>query len=409
VFIRVGKLSDSRLRSLRPRSKSYQVADGGGLFAEVLPSGGVSFRYQYRIGGRKERVVIGAYPAMTLARARQVHREQQTMVEQGQSPACRVQEQKAIEKAGALDTVEAFARSWLQHWSAGKGHTKGWLEAGVFALIGRVPVREVTSAQILSVVDRIKSRGAAQSARRVRGILKQIFDYPIDRLVIQSDPVERVKARSIAGVSQRDRALSSDEIRAFLLALDNDSCREQSKIALKLLLLTLVRKRELLTARWENVDLGEGVWRIATTKTGKPYEVSLSRQTRELFERLKVLSCGSPFVLPNISRLEHPMGPCTLNEVIRRLMDRSMNGLTHFTVHDLRRTASTHLPEAGFDPTIVEKALGHTIKGVSGIYNRAEYREQRRNMLQQWADTVDTWTKHPGAKGVAMWHGNAFT
>ena len=84
------------------------------------------------------------------------------------------------------------------------------------------------------------------------------------------------------------------------------------------------------------------------------------------------------------------MGPSTLNEVIRRLMDRGVKGLERFTVHDLRRTASTHLHEAGFDPTIIENALGHTIKGVAGICHRAEYREQRRNM--QWADTLDTWT-----------------
>jgi integrase len=96
------------------------------------------------------------------------------------------------------------------------------------------------------------------------------------------------------------------------------------------------------------------------------------------------------------------MGPSTLNEVIRRLMDRGVKGLEHFTVHDLRRTASTDLHEAGFDPTIIEEALGHTIKGVAGIYNRAEYREQRRNMLQQWADTLDTWMTPGTAKVVAI-------
>jgi integrase len=226
------------------------------------------------------------------------------MVEHGQSPARQSQQRKATGRAGAVDDLEAFARSWLEEWSAGKGastigHTEGWLEADVFPVIGRVPVREVTSAQILSVVDRIKGRGAAQSARRVRGILKQIFDYAIDRLLIQNNPVDRIRAKSIAGLSERDRALSSGEIGAFLRALETDSCREQSKIALKLLLLTLVRKRELLTARWENVDLEAGVWRIPRTKTGKPHEVPLSKQAREHFERLKVLAFGSPLVLPD--------------------------------------------------------------------------------------------------------------
>ena len=191
----MGKLSDSKLRTLKPRKASYQVADGGGLFAEVLPSGSISFRFQYRIAGRKERLVIGTYPAMSLQRARQIHREHQTMVETGESPARHKRQQKASKRADVVDDVERFARSWLEKWGAGKGastvgHTEGWLEADVFPVIGRVPVREVTSAQILSVVDRIKGRGAAQSARRVRGILKQIFDYAVDRLLIQSNPVD---------------------------------------------------------------------------------------------------------------------------------------------------------------------------------------------------------------------------
>src|SRR5262249_43604251 len=152
----------------------------------------------------------------------------------------------------------------------------------------------------------------------------QIFDHAIDRFLIETNPADRIKPKSIAGVSERDRALTPDEVRAFLRALEADSCREQSKIALRLILLTLVRKRELLTARWEHLDLEAGVWTIPTTKTGKPHEVYLSRQALGLFEKLEQLSSGSPFVLPHISRLEQPMGGSTLNEIIRRLMDRGV-------------------------------------------------------------------------------------
>ena len=178
---------------------------------------------------------------------------------------------------------------------------------------------------------------------------------------------------------------------SFLRALDTAECREQSRIALRLILLTLVRKRELLTARWEHLDLEAAVWSIPSTKNGKPHDVFLSRQAVELFEKLKSLSAGSAFVLPHVSRLNQPMGDSTLNELIRRMMDRGDVGVAHFTVHDLRRTASTHLHESGFVSDVIEKALNHTISGVRGVYNRATYAEQRRSMLQQWADMLDAW------------------
>jgi integrase len=194
-------------------------------------------------------------------------------------------------------------------------------------------------------------------------------------------------------LNTRDRALTPEEIGAFLRALDLVECREQTRIALRLILLTLVRKRELLRARWEHLDLTEGVWCIPTTKNGKPHDVFLSKQALELFNKLKSLSAGSEFVLPHVSRLDQPMGDSTLNELLRRMMDRGVKGLSHFTVHDLRRTASTHLHEAGFNSDVIEKALNHTIAGVRGIYNRATYTEARRVMLQQWADLVVAWSE----------------
>ena len=261
----------------------------------------------------------------------------------------------------------------------------------MFPRIGRLQVQQVTPAHLLEIVDHIKARGADQSARRVRGILRQIFDHAINRLLIETNPADRIRPDSIASLNSRDRALTSEEVGAFLRALDAAECREQNRIALRLILLTLVRKRELLTARWEHLDLDAGVWSLPNTKNGKPHDVFLSRQAVDLFEKLKLLSAGSAFVLPHISRLDQPMGDSTLNELVRRMMDRGNVRVAHFTVHDLRRTASTHLHETGFASDVIEKALNHTIGGVRGVYNRATYAEQRRGMLQQWADMVDAW------------------
>jgi len=160
----------------------------------------------------------------------------------------------------------------------------------------------------------------------------------------------------------------------------------------------MVRKADLIEAKWEHIDLEAGLWEIPETKTGKPHVVYLPTQARALFAELKELACGSPYVLPSRSSLQEPIAHSTLNVAIRAL------GLeiADFVLHDFRRTASTHLHEAGFPADVVEKALAHTIGGIRGIYNRAEYADQRRGMLQQWADMVDSWLNAKGAEVIAL-------
>jgi len=236
----------------------------------------------------------------------------------------------------------------------------------------------------------------------MRGILKQVFEYAINRLLIDVNPVDRIAPASIASVAHRDRVLNRDDIGSFLRGLDAGACREQSKIALKIILLTLVRKQELLRARWEDIDFEAKVWRITHTKNRKPLDVFLSRQVVEMFARLKELAgTASPLVLPHISRLDTPMGSTTLNMAIARVLRDGNNGLAWFTVHDLRRTGATHLNELGFGSDIVEKSLNHVAGGVRGIYNRATYANQRRDMLQRWADIVESWIE-PKPEVVAI-------
>jgi integrase len=152
----------------------------------------------------------------------------------------------------------------------------------------------------------------------------------------------------------------------------------------------MVRKTELTEARWEDVDLGLGEWHIPQTKNGKPHIVYLSEQARRLFEELRVAAGDSPYVLPSRSNPRKPIAASTLNHALEALGFPAERG---FVIHDLRRTASTHLHEAGFQSDVIEKALSHTIGGVRGIYNRAEYAHARKRMLQQWADMVDQWTR----------------
>ncbi len=397
----MGKLSDTKLRSLKPAPKSYQLADGDGLFVEVLTSGTISFRFQYRLDGRKEKVVLGTYPALPLAMARQKHREFLTMVALGKSPAEAIRAGKAMRRAerSGHDSFKAFADAWVKQWAPGKAdrtvrQIEDWLQTDILPVLADLQVADVKPSHVLQVVDRLKDRGAAQSARKVRGLLRQIFDHAINRLLIEINPVDRIKAASVATPKARDRALSTVEIGRFFRALERDGSKEQTKLAFRLLLLTAVRKSELLTAQWPQFDLVAAEWTIppAATKTRKGHWVPLSRQAVDALKRLQDLACGEPCVLPHNNRAGEHMSGSALNETVNRLSRiDALKGMPHFTVHDLRRTAATHLNEAGFPGDWVERALNHDLPGIRGIYVRSEYREQRRQMLQQWADMVDAW------------------
>jgi integrase len=397
-------LTDTAIRALKPREKPYQAADGGGLVVEVMPGGAKVWRLRYRLAGKAQKVTIGHYPAVALAKARLERERLKVALAEGRSPAREKQEAKrlAVELAHADNTVEAFARFWFSEVAEKANqdprNIRRYLEKDVIPRLGAKQLADVTPTDVLDLCDRIKKRGADQSALQVRNILKRIYSYAIARQRVQFNPAAAIQAQYIATAKSRERALTKEEIGRLLRSVYSSNMRRAHKLALHLLLLTMVRKADLIDARWEHIDPQAGEWHIPQTKTGKPHVVYLSRQARELFADLRELAGGSPYVLPSRASLQRPIAHSTLNVAIRALGIE----IADFVLHDFRRTASTHLHEAGFPADVVEKALAHTINGVRGIYNRAEYADQRRAMLQQWADMVDSWLNAKGAEVVTL-------
>jgi hypothetical protein len=198
--------------------------------------------------------------------------------------------------------------------------------------------------------------------------------------------------RFITRARPRTRSLSPDELKIYLQVLYRSNIRRQFKLTLHIILLTLVRKSKLLQARWINVNLDDGEWLTpeAQSKTGKPHTVYLSTQVREMFVELWQLAGDSELVLPGRGSLTRPFAANALNQA----MGAMSFPIPPFTIHDLRRTGSTILHEQGYSSDVVEKALNHTIGGVRGVYNRAEYADQRRAMLQSWADYISGLNGH---------------
>ena len=384
-------LTDTALKALKLKDKTYTVTDDRGLYVEVFPTGGVVWRYRYRLNGKYEKLTLGKYPALTLKNARLKRDEAAHQVAMGESPAKKKQQEKVAgaEDATVADFAERFFKDIQSRNRKDVTMPRRYLEKDILPHIGSKPVRDITAEDVRSVIWRKKEQGFDAAAGQVRGLLKRMFDYALTCGLIRANPVMALPMRHVYRAAARDRALTPDEIRRFLRAMQTSNIRRQFKIAFQLILMTLVRKSELMLAQWKDVHLDEGEWHIPVenSKTGKPHIVYLSTQAQTLFKELKPLASSSVWVLPGRGTLAKPFASNALNQALKV----SLQGqeIPAFTIHDLRRTASTLLHEQGWPSDVVEKALNHTIGGVRGVYNRAEYAEQRREMLQAWSDYID--------------------
>ena len=415
-------LSDTKLRNLKPADKVFSESDGGGLFVEVLPTGKRRWGLKYRTPtGKQETIRLGDYPAHSLAEARTWRDDCKALAGRGISPMalrrgdpipddavpavkelaeafirewCLKTREKAKikeEAAKEADTVEAFARRWYtdvaEPANGDPRNIKRILEKDIFPAIGGKQIADVSATDILAITDRIKNRGADQMALHTLKVLKRLFAYAVGRQKIQFNPAAVVDGKYIAQAKSRSVALTPDEIGRLLRNIYQSSMRRAHKLALHLLILCMVRKGELVEARWEELDLAKAEWAIPgeRMKKDRAHLVHLSGQAVAMFEELKGLASGSEWVFPSRGDLKQPIARSTLNKAVQTLE----TDVQDFVIHDFRRTASTHLHEAGFNSDWIEKCLAHETKGIRGVYNRAQYADQRREMLQWWADFVD--------------------
>lgn len=415
-------LTDTKLKNLQTAEKPRSSADGGGLFIEVMPGGTKTWRLRYRLHGKQEKVTLGEYPAWSLAEARRWREAAKELAHRGVSPMAltrgdpvatdlppataelamqfvsrwcprAVAKQKAADQARReSDSVEAFALRWFEEIAkpsnSNPRNIERLLRKDVFPAIGAKPVDEVSVEDVLHITDRIKARGANQMALQTRNVLKRLFAYAIARQKTRFNPAAAIEARFIATARSRDVALSADEIGKLLRAIYQSNINRAYKLGLHLLMLCMVRKSELIEARWTELDFTLREWTIPAErmKKDKAHVVPLSDQAVAMFEELRTLAGDSPWVFPSRNDPRRPISKSTLNTAIRGLeVD-----VQDFVIHDFRRTASTHLNEHDFNSDWIEKALAHEPKGIRGVYNKAEWKESRRQMLKWWADFVDS-------------------
>jgi integrase len=297
-------LSDAKLRNLKPGPRAYKVVDRDGLYAMVLASDVVSFRYNYSINGRQETLVIGRYGSggLSLAEAREKLDVARKLVATGMSPSQHKRRQK--QRREGEETFGQWAERWLENYrmaESTRDMRRAVYERDLHRPFGRQLLHEITHEELRALCDAIVARGAPATAVHAREIVMLAFRYAGQRGHEHPNPADQVPPCSIATFQPRDRALSATEIPWLYEHLERVQSAPTLRLAVKLLLLTMVRKSELTDATWDEINFTSGIWTIPAErmKRRNPHNVYLSRQAADMFIALRTCAGGSRYVLPS--------------------------------------------------------------------------------------------------------------
>lgn len=385
-------LTDTRIRTAKRARKPYKLTDSGGLHLEVRPSGAKLWRYRYRIAGKENLFALGEYPALGLADARTERDKARKMAKQGIHPAHNRQALLVAQVAENANSFEAVALEWIAQRRAKwtpyyLNQVERAMKADVYPYVGTLPIRSVTAAHLLEIVNRVGKR-APTVALLLRQWCSAVFRYAVSTLRADGDPTVALKGAIHRPKVEHHKPLTRTAIPDFLKALEKAGGYRTTVIAVRLLMLTFVRTGELRAAEWSEFDLDRAEWRIPAErmKMREPHIVPLSAQAVELLRELHTLTGGQRLLFPNYRRPKTCMTGTTINRALER-----MGYLGRFSGHGFRATASTMLNEMGYRPDVIERQLAHKERNqVRASYNQAQYLEERRQLMQAWADYIDS-------------------
>lgn len=387
-------LTDTALRNARPGLTTQKLYDTDGLYVELAPSGGKWFRLKYRIHGKEKRISLGVYPEVSLKDARDRRDNARKLVANGTDPSQFRRQQKVLQANQAASTFEAVTREWFEKNSnawvpAHVIRKKRLFERDIFPSLGKRPIAEIEPPDVLDLLQRIEARGAHETAKRAQFACSQVFRYAVATRRIKSDPARDLRD-ALAPVQTDHFAATTDpkKLAGILRALDGYDGTTVVRCALRLAPLVFVRPGELRTAEWIDIDLDGAEWRFTVTKTDTPHIVPLSRQAVAILRELLPITGQGQFVFPSFRSKKRPMSDNANLAAMRRMgiLQSEMTG------HGWRAVARTLLDEvlhARVD--LIEHQLAHAVKDPNGrAYNRTAFLAERRLMMQQWADYLDT-------------------
>ena len=386
-------LKDIQIKTAKPKDKPYKIYDGKGLFIHIMPNGSKFWRLKYSYGGKEKTLSIGTYPITSLKDAREARFEALKQKQDGIDPSAFKQTQKLEIKNKGKNTFEAIAKEWFdtQMQDKSQSHRKRTLancEKYLYPAFGKAPIKEIKPPMILLALRKIEQRGYIESAKKVRQTASQIFCYAVSNGQVDRDPTTDIKrALQSRKVNHYPTILEPKKIGKLMLAIEHYQGTVEVMTALKLSPLLFVRQGELRHMEWSEIDWAKRIWEIPADKMkmGEPHIVPLSKQALKELQRIKPLNeHRSKYVFPSARGTTRPLSDNAVRVALRSLgYSKEM-----IVPHGFRAMARTLLDEElGYRIDYIEQQLAHAVKDPTGrAYNRTKHLEQRKEMMQHWAD-----------------------
>ncbi|MFT6491126.1 MAG: integrase [Porticoccus sp.] len=380
----------------KPKSKAYKLAVEKGLYLQVMPNGSKYWRLKYRFGGKEKVLALGVHPETNLKLAREKREEARKLLSNGIDPSDVKRAQKAYQCEAAGNSFQAIALEWFARKMADKsqGHqnrTMRALEKDLFPMIGSHPIGDITPPQLLAALRRIESRGAVETAYRAKQTAGQIFRYAVATGRAERDPSHDLKG-ALAIHKKKHLAAITDpkEVGKLLMAIDQYIGTPTVKAALQLSPLLFQRPGEIRQMEWAEIDWDKEQWELPAEKMkmGQPHIVPLSKQSLDILQDIQRLNGNRRYVFPSARGASRPLSE---NGVRTALRTMGYDNDT-MTPHGFRAMARTILDEVlGFRPDHIEHQLAHAVRDPNGrAYNRTKHLDQRRKMMQSWADYLNS-------------------
>lgn len=391
-------LNDTKIRNTKPTGKMQTLFDGGGLYLEVTAAGSKLWRMKYRFNGKPGLLSFGAYPDISLERARQHRTEARSLIASGINPSEAKKAQKAANRERAENSFEVITRVWHNKRTNGDNHTKPWtpgysqkvlsrLTRYVLPWIGDIPISGITAPDFRNVLLKIADHSSAE-AIAIKTLCSQIMDYAVDMGLATGNTVPKMRdALQPPKVKHYAATTEPPQVAELLQAIDTYKGTFPVACALKIAPYVFVRPGELRAAQWADIDLESAEWRYTVTKTDTQHIVPLARQVMAILKDLHPFTGHGRYLFPSARGNDRPMSDNAILAALRRL------GINkdEMTGHGFRAMARTILDEVlGVRPDLIEHQLAHAVKDPNGrAYNRTAHLQERKMMMQQWADYLD--------------------
>ncbi|WP_137168096.1 integrase domain-containing protein [Salinimonas lutimaris] len=388
-------LNATQVKQAKPKDREYNLADGKGLSLRIKPNGSKLWIFNYTRPHTKKRsnIGFGAYPDISLAEAREERERCRKLLARDKDPKEHKDNEKSRAAQAAEATFEAVARKWfIVHSSKVAEGTmkniKRSFDNDIFPYIGKVPIERLTAPKAIQVINSIVDRGSHEIARKVARRMNSVMTYAVNAGIVHSNPLAGIKELIPSTKVKHQLTLPPEELPDLMKALRYSSARVTTRCLIEFQLHTMVRPGEAAEAKWAEIDFKESIWAIPADrmKMDRPHLVPLSPEVMKLLELMKPISFHREFIFPSSIDPRKPANRQSANKALR---DMGFKG--RLVAHGLRSLASTTLNEQGFDHDVIEAALAHRDENeVRAAYNRAQYLQRRREMMEWWSQTITT-------------------